>query len=490
MRIGDYFQTGHYAVIRAKVRIGDYCTVFHHCTIEGIVRMGDGVRIMANTYIPSRTWIGDHVFIGPGVTILNDRIPGRHESPETPRGPTIEDDVMIGGGVTLLPGIRIGERSFIAAGAVVTKDVPARSFVEGVPGVIRPLPPALDRPNDRSLTIQPLDIWHPARSSRGSADLAGRLAGVVGGVGGSVARYPSTVMVSVVCPWDDAEQLDDAVFRREIRHALDAGFRRIYVFGTAGEGYAVDTARFRQVIEVFGDELGGTDATPMVGVIGLSTANVLERLAIAHGMGFREFQVSLPAWSVLSDDEVVAFLTAVCGAYPDSLFMHYNTGRVGRIVDGTLYRRLADLIPNLVATKTMTSDVGVVAGVVREAPELMHFLTEQTIATGALHGEVALLGTFGALAPKKSWAIVDAANRGDHHEAADIGAWFARLSEVVLAPLMADRRVDGAYDKLIERLSPGLEDFPLRMLSPYRTISVEEADEAARLLREHFPDCE
>jgi dihydrodipicolinate synthase/N-acetylneuraminate lyase len=304
-----------------------------------------------------------------------------------------------------------------------------------------------------------------------------------------VARYPSTVMVSVVCPWDDDEQLDESVFRREIRHALDAGFRRIYVFGTAGEGYAVDSARFRRVIEVFGAELEGTDATPMVGVIGLSTANVLERLAVAYELGFREFQVSLPAWSVLSDDEVVTYLSEVCGAYPDAAFMHYNTARVGRIVDGALYRRLVDAIPNLVATKTMTSDAGVVAGVVREAPELMHFLTEQTIAMGSLHGEVALLGTFGGLAPQKSWAIVEAANAGRHREAAEIGAWFARLSDVVLGPFMTDRRVDGAYDKLIERLSPGLEDFPLRMLSPYRTISVEEADEAARLLREHVPDC-
>ena len=304
-----------------------------------------------------------------------------------------------------------------------------------------------------------------------------------------MARYPSTVMVSVVCPWDDDEQLDEGIFRREIRHAVEAGFRRIYVFGTAGEGYAVDSARFRHVIEVFGDELAGTDATPMVGVIGLSTANVLERLAVAHSMGFREFQVSLPAWSVLSDDEVVTFLTEVCGSYPDARFMHYNTARVGRVVDGALYRKLVDLIPNLVATKTMTADVGVVGGVVREAPELMHFLTEQTIATGALHGEVALLGTFGALAPRKSWAILEASVAGRHHEAAEIGAWFARLNYLVLAPFMADRRVDGAYDKLIERLSPGLEDFPLRMLSPYRTISDEEADEAAQLLCEHFPDC-
>ena len=305
-----------------------------------------------------------------------------------------------------------------------------------------------------------------------------------------MARYPSTVMVSVVCPWDDDERLDVPVFRREIAHAVEAGFRRIYVFGTAGEGYAVDSDRFRQVIDVFGDDLDATDATPMIGVIGLSTGAVLERLAIAHERGFREFQISLPAWSVLSDDEVVTFMTEVCGAYPDSRFMHYNTARVGRVVDGALYRRLADLIPNLVATKTMTADVGVVSGVVREAPDLMHFLTEQTIATAALHGEVGLLGTFGALAPRKSWALLDAANAGRPHEAAEIGAWFARLSDVVLAPFMADRRVDGAYDKLIERLSPGLDDFPLRMLSPYRTISDVEAAEAGRLLREHFPDCE
>ncbi len=303
-----------------------------------------------------------------------------------------------------------------------------------------------------------------------------------------MARYPATVMVSVVCPWDDAEQLDQAVFRRAIRHALDAGFRHIYVFGTAGEGYAVDSDRFRRVIEVFGDELSATDATPMVGVIGLSTANVLERLRVAHDLGFRAFQVSLPSWSELTDAEVVDYLTAICGAFPDSQFMHYNTARVGRMVTGSLYRQIVERVPNLVATKTMTGELGVVAGVVRDAPELMHFLTEQSIAYGSLHGDVALLGTFGALAPKRSWALFEAARDGRHREAAEIGEWFERLNAKVFGPLMADRRVDGAYDKLIEKLSPGLEDFPLRMLSPYRTISDAEAAEAGRVLSQLFPD--
>ena len=49
--IGDYFQSGHYVVIRAKVQIGDYCTVLNHSVLEGIIRMGRGVR-MAGTLAP------------------------------------------------------------------------------------------------------------------------------------------------------------------------------------------------------------------------------------------------------------------------------------------------------------------------------------------------------------------------------------------------------------------------------------------------------
>lgn len=162
---GDYFQSGHYAVVRAKVEFGDYCTLCNHSTIEGIVRMGTGVRIMSHTYIPSQTWFGDHVFVGPGVTFLNDRRPGRVEDAPTPRGATIEDDVMIGGGCTIMAGITIGRRSFVAAGAVVTRDVPEGSLARGVPAGVEPLPPDLDSPNNRRLTCQPLDLWHPLASS-------------------------------------------------------------------------------------------------------------------------------------------------------------------------------------------------------------------------------------------------------------------------------------------------------------------------------------
>lgn len=303
-----------------------------------------------------------------------------------------------------------------------------------------------------------------------------------------MARFPSSVMVTIVCPWDDEERLDEPMFRRAIRHALGAGFRQVYVFGTAGEGYAVDTARFRSVVERFLGELENTDAVPIVGVIGLSSGAVIERVRLAHDLGARAFQISLPSWSALDDDEVVAYFERVCGAFPDAAFMHYNTDRVGRLVDGRLYRRVVERVPNLVATKTMTSDLGVVAGVVREAPELMHFLGERTLAHGGLYGEVALLGTFGALAPERSWALLEAVAEGRAAEAAAIGSWFDRLMADVIAPLLRDRRVDGAYDKTILRLSRGMGDFPLRMLSPYRTVSEAEFAAARTTLEDRYPE--
>jgi len=168
--IGDYFQTGHYVVIRAKVQIGDYCTVLNHSTLEGIIHFGTGVRIMSHVYIPSRTWFGNHVFVGPGVTFLNDRLPGRLKEMPMPNGARVEDEVMIGGGCTILAGVTIGERSFIAAGAVVTKDIPPRSLVKGVPGRIEPLPADIDMPNHRQLTIQPLDMWHPLTADLSQVD--------------------------------------------------------------------------------------------------------------------------------------------------------------------------------------------------------------------------------------------------------------------------------------------------------------------------------
>ncbi len=145
--IGNHFQCGHHVMIRAKTTIGNHVTVGTQTVIEGQVEIGDFVKIESQCFIPTHVKIGSRVFLGPGVVLTNDRYPLRQRENYKPENMTIEDNVTVGARVVVCPGVTIGEGSFIAAGAVVTRDVPPRSFVKGVPGVISPLPEKLNENN-------------------------------------------------------------------------------------------------------------------------------------------------------------------------------------------------------------------------------------------------------------------------------------------------------------------------------------------------------
>jgi acetyltransferase-like isoleucine patch superfamily enzyme len=78
--------------------------------------------------------VGDRVFISGGVTTANDNLMGASGyDEENIVGPTIESGVRIGAGAIVLPKVRVGENALIAAGAVVTKDVPAGQTAKGIP---------------------------------------------------------------------------------------------------------------------------------------------------------------------------------------------------------------------------------------------------------------------------------------------------------------------------------------------------------------------
>jgi acetyltransferase-like isoleucine patch superfamily enzyme len=144
---GDHLQTGHHALIRAETTIGDHVTVGTNVVIEGQVTIGSFVKIEAGSFIPTHCRIGNRVFFGPNVTVTNDRFPLRRRDTYQAQGCTIEDNVTVGGAVVLCPGVTIGAGSFVAAGAVVTKDVPPDSLAIGVPARIEPLPEELREPN-------------------------------------------------------------------------------------------------------------------------------------------------------------------------------------------------------------------------------------------------------------------------------------------------------------------------------------------------------
>jgi acetyltransferase-like isoleucine patch superfamily enzyme len=146
-RFGNDVHTGHYLMVREHTTVGSRVVLGTSTVIDGQVSIGSFVKIESGVYIPTNTTIGDYVFIGPGAVLTNDRYPLRRRHEYLPQGPSLEDNVTIGAGAIITPGIRIGEGAFVAAGAVVTKDVPAWTLAVGVPARIVELPASLREGN-------------------------------------------------------------------------------------------------------------------------------------------------------------------------------------------------------------------------------------------------------------------------------------------------------------------------------------------------------
>ena len=131
-QIGDNVRTGHNTLIREQVTIGDNTLVGTGVVIDGNTSVGKNVSIQTNVYIPWQTMIEDHVFLGPNCILTNDKYVMRKDYEL--KGPIIRKGVSVGAGAVILPAIEIGPEAVIGAGAVVTKDVPPKAIVYGVPG--------------------------------------------------------------------------------------------------------------------------------------------------------------------------------------------------------------------------------------------------------------------------------------------------------------------------------------------------------------------
>jgi len=136
--IGESFSSGHNVMIREKTIIGNQVSIGTGSIIEGYTTIGDRVNLQSLVYIPTNTSIEDDVFIGPNTVLTNDRYPPRNNVQM--EGPVIQEWARIGANVTILPGVIIGEEALVAAGSVVTKDVPAGMLAVGSPARHKPLP--------------------------------------------------------------------------------------------------------------------------------------------------------------------------------------------------------------------------------------------------------------------------------------------------------------------------------------------------------------
>ncbi|MEW6434112.1 MAG: WxcM-like domain-containing protein [Myxococcota bacterium] len=148
-QIGEGTRIWAFAHVLPKAVVGRDCNICDHVFIENHVRVGDRVTIKSGVQLWDGVVLEDDVFVGPNATFTNDKYPRSKQYPTSWPQTIVRKGASIGANATILPGVTIGERAMVGAGAVVNRDVPAGEVVVGNPA--RPL----SRPQQSNSMSQP-----------------------------------------------------------------------------------------------------------------------------------------------------------------------------------------------------------------------------------------------------------------------------------------------------------------------------------------------
>lgn len=138
VEIGANTKIWHFCHVQCGTVLGKRCILGQNVFVGSNVRIGNDVKIQNNVSIYEGVELGDGVFLGPSCVFTNDLTP-RSKYPKgniNYKKTIVKEGASIGANATIVCGYVIGEYAMVAAGAVVTKDVPDYSLVEGVPAKI------------------------------------------------------------------------------------------------------------------------------------------------------------------------------------------------------------------------------------------------------------------------------------------------------------------------------------------------------------------
>jgi UDP-2-acetamido-3-amino-2,3-dideoxy-glucuronate N-acetyltransferase len=251
-RIGTGTRIWAFAHVLPGAVIGQDCNICDHVFIENDVVVGDRVTVKCGVQLWDGITLEDDVFVGPNATFTNDPFPRSKRRPTAFARTMIQMGASIGANATVLPGVTVGPHAMIAAGSVVTHDVPKGAIVMGNPAVIRGYDNATDvkmepsSDSDRSSIVR--GVWR--QRLRLVDDLRGQL--LVGELGSGLPFLPRRFFVVFDVP------------SREVRG--ECAHRRLSQFLVCLRGavrVVVDDGRNKQEL-VLDDQRVGLHIEPFV----------------------------------------------------------------------------------------------------------------------------------------------------------------------------------------------------------------------------------
>lgn len=130
---GDGVAVWNWSKICADARVGAGTKIGQAVYIDRGAVIGERCKIQNGVSVYRGVTIGDDVFVGPNATLTNDLVPRAHSANWQITETFIEDGASIGANATIVCGVRLGRNCMVAAGAVVTRDVPPHALVMGAP---------------------------------------------------------------------------------------------------------------------------------------------------------------------------------------------------------------------------------------------------------------------------------------------------------------------------------------------------------------------
>lgn len=298
-------------------------------------------------------------------------------------------------------------------------------------------------------------------------------------------KFPEAIMATCCIPWKEDFSLDEDMFRSLIRLTLEHT-PYVYLFGTAGEGYAIQGDLYKRVVSVFADEVAKNNGFPMVGVISASLQEMHERIETAKALGIRLFQISLPCWDIPKGEEIDIFFDSLLSKHTDCKFMHYNRRLQGTVLGVEEYTRLSAAHPNLIGAKISTDSLRYVDSLMTSDLPLQWFFTTPGFALASMYSKCGLLISAASINWDMAKRYFQAGLQKDYAALIGYQKDLIGLVNRLVGIMPPGTHIDGAYDKLFPKMY--LPEFPSRLLPPYKGADEETFMKFKEIVMEYYPN--
>ncbi|MCU1493647.1 MAG: dihydrodipicolinate synthetase [Acidimicrobiaceae bacterium] len=279
----------------------------------------------------------------------------------------------------------------------------------------------------------------------------------------------------------DLERLDE-----ELASLTSSPVDGIYTNGTAGEFHAIGEDEYDEVSALVARRCSAMGKPFQIGASHMSGDTSLGRIRRAHGLSPSGFQIILPDWCPLSDDEVVAAVEGLAEAADPLPMTLYNPPHAKTRVAPELFGRLTEHVPQLIGIKVAGGDAAWYRAMDEYAPGLAIFVPGHLLATGVRLGAAGSYSNVACLSPAGAVAW-HAMMTESPDAAADLERRINAFLDVHIMPLKKQGFADAALDKTLAHIG-GWAPVGTRTRWPFRCVDEELAESLRPVARREMPE--